>query len=302
MASRTGILSDAHSDKFCLEFSAGPMSYFQANYHELPPNPNLPGIKLPRYVQTAQKPQSLAIAAVNIGKLLHKNNHMSSSFVLEKMALNMKDYIPTQVALAPSIGTQSLQVSHISLASLSGSSRGDQLMAQVSGSSGYPSTHSSTPPTNGHGYHTPSGSVPSAGSAPHSNGSSASEDDVDLYTGGVAQRQTAQEQQRAEVRAAAESALFDDVFNPVPTPLVRYNPTTQRVERPIPGFSHADTEIARQSDPGLARTRSAAHLAIFREQRQQSASLGDYFGPSIPLPQRPTSYTMSVDERGNQRL
>ena len=77
MASRTGILSDAHSEKHCLEFNTPHMGYYQNNYHELPGNPNFPGIKLPRYVQTAQKPQSLSIAAVNMGKLLHKNNHCS---------------------------------------------------------------------------------------------------------------------------------------------------------------------------------------------------------------------------------
>jgi hypothetical protein len=67
-------------------------------------------------------------------------------------------------------------------------SRGDQILAQVSG----------TPVTNGHGLHTPSaGSAPSpsAGSAP---------------SAGPAQRQTSQEQERAEARAASQSVLFDE--------------------------------------------------------------------------------------------
>tara|TARA_E500000318_G_scaffold111546_2_gene130528 strand:+ start:1389 stop:2297 length:909 start_codon:yes stop_codon:yes gene_type:complete len=204
MASRTGILSDAHSEKFCLEFNAAPLGYFQANYHELPPNPNLPGIKLPRYVQTVNKPSSLDVAAVNLGKLLHINNHLSSSFVLDKMAAPIKEYVPPQVNIARSIGTQSSQVGHISLASLAGTSRGGQLAAQVSGSSAGPA--SATSPTNGHGL---GYATPSIDSVPHSNFPSDVEvDDADIMY--HLEAPTAQAQERNEVAAAGSSVLFDD--------------------------------------------------------------------------------------------
>jgi len=100
MASRTGILSDAHSEKFCLEFNAAPLGYFQANYHELPANPSLPGIKTPRYVKTVNKPP-LDVAAVNLGKLLHSNNHMAASFLLDRMAHSVTNYTPPHIPIFP---------------------------------------------------------------------------------------------------------------------------------------------------------------------------------------------------------
>ncbi len=195
MACRTGVLSDAHSDQFCLEFSSAPMGYYQSNYQELPPNPNLTGIKTPRYVQTVQKPQSLDIAAINLGKLLHKNTHLSSTFILENMAKEVANYVPPHVNLTPSIGTQQTQANYINLISIVGASRGQQFFAQVSGTS---STGSAPAP-------------PSVnGSAPHSGDSSVSENDADVYTGGVRSRQTAQAQEQAEVFAAGRSTLFGD--------------------------------------------------------------------------------------------
>jgi len=143
MASRTGILSDAHSDKFCLEFNAAPLGYFQATYNELPMNPNLPGIKTPRYVQTVNKPVSLDVAAVNLGKLLHKNNHASSSFVLDRMVDNVQDFSPPEVAIVPPGGTNT-PVASI-LPNLTRPSREAQIAVSVSGREELPRTRDKVP-------------------------------------------------------------------------------------------------------------------------------------------------------------
>ncbi len=203
MACRTGVLSDAHSDQFCLEFSSAPMGYYQSNYQELPPNPNLTGIKTPRYVQTVQKPQSLDIAAINLGKLLHKNTHLSSTFILENMAKEVANYVPPHVNLTPSIGTQQTQANYINLISIVGASRGQQFFAQVSGTS---STGSAPAPPSVNGSAPPSVN----GSGPHSGGSSESENEYEVYTGALGSRQTAQAQEQAEVFAAGRSILFGD--------------------------------------------------------------------------------------------
>ena len=131
MASRTGILSDAHSDKFCLEFNAAPLGYFQATYNELPMNPNLPGIKTPRYVQTVNKPVSLDVAAVNLGKLLHRNSHASSSFVLDRMVDNVQDFSPPKVTIVPPQGTNTPVASIVP--NLTRPSREAQIAVNVSG-------------------------------------------------------------------------------------------------------------------------------------------------------------------------
>jgi len=202
MASRRGILSNNYSERFCKEYSAAPLGYFQAYYQELPKNPNLPGIKLPRYVQTVTKPVSLDVAAVNMGKLLHKNNHLAASFVLDQMVEQVTPYVPPTVSITPSIGRLSSQSNHISLANIVGSSRGLQLATQVSGS------RTPTPSTHGQSeieYQYSSESEPSSGSPPHSNLSSVSESDHDLELGGPAYRQTAQAQERAEVAASTDA-------------------------------------------------------------------------------------------------
>ena len=136
MASRTGILSDAHSDKFCLEFNAAPLGYFQATYNELPMNPNLPGIKTPRYVQTVDKPVSLDVAAVNLGKLLHRNSHASSSFVLDRMVDNVQDFSPPKVTIVPPQGTNTPVASIVP--NLTRPSRSTQVATEVSGAASTP--------------------------------------------------------------------------------------------------------------------------------------------------------------------
>jgi hypothetical protein len=106
MARRTGILSDAHSIAYCLEYNAAPIGYYNATYQELPPNPNLSGIKTPRYVASVNKP-SLDVMAVNLGKLLHQNKQMSADFIMEKMLLNVRDFKPPEITLNASLANTS---------------------------------------------------------------------------------------------------------------------------------------------------------------------------------------------------
>ena len=132
MASRTGILSDAHSEKHCLEFNAAPLGYFQATYHELPKNPSLLGIKTPRYVQTVQKPVSLDVAAVNLGKLLHSNNHMAASFLADKFADDIEGFKPQQISLFSPIVNNAAGI----LPNMTRPSREAQIAVSVSGHEG----------------------------------------------------------------------------------------------------------------------------------------------------------------------
>lgn len=143
MASRTGILSDAHSDKFCLEFNAAPLGYFQATYNEMPMNPNLPGIKTPRYVQTVNKPVSLDVAAVNLGKLLHRNTHASSSFVLDRMVDNVQNFTPPKVNIVPPRGTNTAVASI--LPNMTRPTREAQIAVSVSGREALPRIRDKVP-------------------------------------------------------------------------------------------------------------------------------------------------------------
>ena len=139
MASRTGILSDAHSEKHCLEFNAAPLGYFQATYHELPKNPSLLGIKTPRYVQTVQKPVSLDVAAVNLGKLLHSNNHMAASFLADKFADDIQGFKPQQISLfSPIVNNAAVATIYPNVAT--SATRSAQMFAVETGSSAQPAT------------------------------------------------------------------------------------------------------------------------------------------------------------------
>jgi len=275
MASKQGILSDSYGDRFCLDFHSAPMGYFQSHYKELPPNNNLSGIKMSRYVKPAQKPQSLDIAAVNLGKLLHKNSHMSASFVLDKMATNTRHFKPPTLPIIPSIASASQN----GMPSAAGPSRGDQLMAMSSGSS-TASTNGTRPPIN----RTDSIEPDNERSDAPDYGSSESEGDHDLYQGGPAARQTAQEHEQKIIRAAARSYLNlqrNPLIDATRTPEQRRDQTRRKT-----GFSRDDSEIARQP-ADLPRTRSGAtsltpFREVFTERREEMLKLGDYLGPPPP--------------------
>ena len=228
MARRTGILSDSHSDKYCLEYNSAPLGYYNAHYQELPPNPNLTGIKTPRYVASVNKPP-LDVAAVNLGKLLHQNKQLSADFIMEKMLLNVKDFKPPQITLHPPLGNTSASASitpNVNMPPL-----GRQLVSYSSGSSssngngngnGNGSEGTAATPHGLTGYQTPNLSRD-----PSIAGSSESEDEdrSDPRTSSVRfrEQQTGQEAERTQVRAAFEpaSATRRQSSRPLTTPLAQ---------------------------------------------------------------------------------
>lgn len=198
MARRVGVLSDHHSEKYCLEYNSAPLGYYNAHYQELPPNPNLTGIKTPRYVASVNKP-SLDVAAVNLGKLLHQNKQLSADFIMEKMLLNVKDFKPPQITLHPSLANTSAIASINNNVALI--SNGDSIQGQAGGQETV-----ATQADGMEGYATPPLSRD-----PSIAGSSESEDEDrdDPRTSSVrfAKQQTAQREQRAQLVASDQSLI-----------------------------------------------------------------------------------------------
>lgn len=99
MATKTGILSDKHWKKNCLEYQALPVGFANANFPGAVGNPYLNGIKAPKYQQSAPKPQSADEMAVNSAKFLKGSKTANASKLLESYQKQADKYEPPKVRL-----------------------------------------------------------------------------------------------------------------------------------------------------------------------------------------------------------
>ncbi len=98
MARRTGILSDANSMVNCEEYKPLPIGFANAHFIGNRPNPNLMGVKTPKYQRAASRPVSADVMAVNMAR------GQGNSFSVARNLLDMyikegKEFKPPPVKL-----------------------------------------------------------------------------------------------------------------------------------------------------------------------------------------------------------
>lgn len=100
MATKTGILSDANYMTNCEEYKPLPIGFANAHFVGNRPNPNLMGIKTPKYQRSAARPVSADVMAVNMARM----NPQGNSFLAARELLDMyikegKEFKPPPVKL-----------------------------------------------------------------------------------------------------------------------------------------------------------------------------------------------------------
>jgi len=99
MAVRTGILSDDHFNKNCLEYQASRLGVFNADFQGDLINPLYDGIKTPKYQRSAPKPQSLDVLAVNQANLYKGNKAKIARDILQQEQTSAREFRPPPVKL-----------------------------------------------------------------------------------------------------------------------------------------------------------------------------------------------------------
>jgi len=99
MAVRTGILSDDHFNKNCLEYQASRLGVFNADFQGDLINPLYDGIKTPKYQRSAPKPQSLDVLAVNQSSLYKGNRAVIARQLLKQEQTSAREFRPPPVKL-----------------------------------------------------------------------------------------------------------------------------------------------------------------------------------------------------------
>ena len=100
MATKTGILSDANYMTNCESYKPLPIGFANAHFVGNRPNPNLKGIKTPKYQRSAIRPVSADVMAVNMARM----NPQGNSFATAREMLDMyikegKEFKPPPVKL-----------------------------------------------------------------------------------------------------------------------------------------------------------------------------------------------------------
>lgn len=85
MATKTGILSDANYMTTCEEYKPLPIGFANAHFLGNRPNPNLMGVKTPKYQRAAVRPVSADVMAVNMARM----NPQGNSFATAREMLDM---------------------------------------------------------------------------------------------------------------------------------------------------------------------------------------------------------------------
>jgi len=99
MAIRTGILSDDHFKKNCMEYQATRLGVFNADFQGDLINPLYDGIKTPKYQRSAPKPQSLDVLAVNQANLYKGNKAKIARDILQQEQTSAREFRPPPVKL-----------------------------------------------------------------------------------------------------------------------------------------------------------------------------------------------------------
>ena len=99
MSLRTGILSDDHFKKNCLDYQAPRVGVFNADFAGDTINPFYDGIKTPKYQRSAPKPQSLDVLAVNQAALYKGNRQQIARDILQQEQTSAREFKPPPIKL-----------------------------------------------------------------------------------------------------------------------------------------------------------------------------------------------------------
>lgn len=100
MATKTGILSDANYMTNCEEYKPLPIGFANAHFVGNRPNPNLKGVKTPKYQRAAVRPVSADVMAVNMARLNSQGNSFATARdMLEMYIKEGKKFKPPPVQL-----------------------------------------------------------------------------------------------------------------------------------------------------------------------------------------------------------
>lgn len=102
MATKVGILSDANYALNCKDYSAMPVGFANAHFVGNRPNPNLQGVKTPKYQRSAPKPSSVDVMAVNLARMQKTGDRFSSARnLLNLYNKELQSFRPPPVAVRP---------------------------------------------------------------------------------------------------------------------------------------------------------------------------------------------------------
>ena len=99
MSLRTGILSDKHFKKNCLDYQAPRVGVFNADFAGDTINPMYDGIRTPKYQRSAPKPQSLDVLAVNHAGLYKGNRQQIARDILQQEQTSAREFKPPPIKL-----------------------------------------------------------------------------------------------------------------------------------------------------------------------------------------------------------
>ena len=99
MVSRTGILSDEHFYKNCIDYMPLPMGFMNAKYRGNFGNPEFSGIKTPKYFQPVSRPVSMDVYASTLAKFMKGDKAENTRTILNELHRQAKDFIPPEISL-----------------------------------------------------------------------------------------------------------------------------------------------------------------------------------------------------------
>ena len=100
MATKTGILSDANFMANCEEYKPLPIGFANAHFVGNRPNPNLMGVKTPKYQRSAPRPVSADVMAVNMARMNPQGNPFATAREMLDMYIKEgKEFKPPPVKL-----------------------------------------------------------------------------------------------------------------------------------------------------------------------------------------------------------
>ena len=99
MVSRTGILSDEHFNKNCIDYMPMPIGFMNAKYRGNFGNPEFGGIKTPKYFHPVSRPASMDVYASTLAKYMAGNRADNIRTILNELHRQAKEFVPPEISL-----------------------------------------------------------------------------------------------------------------------------------------------------------------------------------------------------------
>jgi hypothetical protein len=137
MVSRTGILSDEHFYKNCIEYMPMPQGFMNANVQRKIGNTDYLGIKASKYLIPVSRPESMDVYASTLAKFMNGNKAENTRTILNELHRQAKEFVPPIVKINtinqdPNLDNVMNNVM-VRPMSYAGTSRGDSITNQTMG-------------------------------------------------------------------------------------------------------------------------------------------------------------------------